>query len=282
MIDNAYVLSGAGVRVPRIIYGTAWKAERTAALVELAVTAGFRGIDTAGQPKHYHEPGVGQGLAACYAAGLERSEIYLQTKFTPVDGQDPARMPYDPMARLSDQVAQSFEASLANLCTRHLDGLVLHSPLREERDLLEVWGALEAIADAGGARQLGISNCHSLPLLERLYGQARVKPAVLQNRFYAETHFDRDLRDFCRKHGILYQSFWTLTANPKILEHFTVQSLAARYQRSPAQVFFRYLTQVDVVPLTGTTSEQHMRDDLAIFEFELSATECEAVGRLLR
>jgi diketogulonate reductase-like aldo/keto reductase len=282
MNDNAFVLSACGVPVPRIIYGTAWKAERTAALVEQAVTIGFRGLDTACQPKHYHEPGVGEGLSACLAKGLARSEVYLQTKFTPADGQDPARMPYDPKARLSDQVAQSFATSLKNLRTDYLDGLVLHSPLSNERELLEVWRAMEALCDAGGARQLGISNCYSLPQLRRLHEQARIKPAILQNRFYAATGYDRDIREFCGQQRILYQSFWTLTANPKVLAHPALQALAARYGRTPAQVFFRYLTQQGIVPLTGTASEAHMREDLAIFEFELTPAECEAVGRLLR
>jgi diketogulonate reductase-like aldo/keto reductase len=282
MNDNAFVLSACGVPVPRIIYGTAWKAERTAALVEQAVTIGFRGLDTACQPKHYHEPGVGEGLAACLAKGVARSEVYLQTKFTPAGGQDPARMPYDPKASLSDQVAQSFAASLKNLRTDYLDGLVLHSPLSNERELLEVWRAMEALFDAGGARQLGISNCYSLPQLRRLHEQARIKPAILQNRFYAATGYDRDIREFCGQQRILYQSFWTLTANPKVLAHPALQALAARYGRTPAQVFFRYLTQQGIVPLTGTASEAHMREDLAIFEFELTPAECEAVGRLLR
>jgi diketogulonate reductase-like aldo/keto reductase len=282
MNDNAFILSACGVPVPRIIYGTAWKAERTAALVEQAVTIGFRGLDTACQPKHYHEPGVGEGLSACLAKGLARSEVYLQTKFTPADGQDPARMPYDPKARLSDQVAQSFATSLKNLRTDYLDGLVLHSPLSNERELLEVWRAMEALCDAGGARQLGISNCYSLPQLRRLHEQARIKPAILQNRFYAATGYDRDIREFCGQQRILYQSFWTLTANPKVLAHPALQALAARYGRTPAQVFFRYLTQQGIVPLTGTASEAHMREDLAIFEFELTPAECEAVGRLLR
>lgn len=281
MIEPALVLSASGVKVPGIIYGTAWKAERTAALVEQAVTLGFRGIDSACQPKHYHEPGVGEGLAACFAAGLSRADVYLQTKFTPRDGQDPARIPYDPKASLSDQVAQSFATSLKNLRTDYLDGLVLHSPLTEERNLMEVWRAMEAIVDAGGARQLGISNCYRPAQFQRLCEQARIKPAILQNRFYAATGYDRDLRTFCRRHGILYQSFWTLTANPTILAHATARGLAKKYGRTPAQVFFRVLTQAGIVPLTGTTSEVHMREDLEIFEFELTAAECAEVERLL-
>ena len=77
-------------------------------------------------------------------------------------------------------------------------------------------------------------------------------PAVLQNRFHAETGYDRELREFCRARGIIYQSFWTLTANPHLLTHETVRALARQHGRTPAQILFRYLTQLGIVPLTGT------------------------------
>ncbi len=281
MTPTQFLRSAYDVAVPRILYGTAWKKERTAALVAQAVTLGFRGIDTAGQPKHYDEAGVGAGLASCFAQGLNRTDIYLQSKFTPADGQDPARMPYDPAASLSEQVAQSFHNSLENLGTHYLDCLVLHSPLANDQAFLEVWRSMEVIFDEGGAKQLGISNCYRLAVLETLYKNARIKPAVVQNRFYAETRYDRAIRAFCGGHGILYQSFWTLTANPGILAHDVLRRLAAGYGRSPAQVFFRYLTQIGVIPLTGTQSEAHMRQDLAIFEFELNGNDCDAIDRLL-
>ncbi|QJD29383.1 aldo/keto reductase family protein [Methylococcus geothermalis] len=282
MKKDGFLVSAYGVRMPGIVYGTAWKKDRTAALVEQAVSLGFRGIDTACQPKHYDEAGVGTGLAACLKAGLERADFYLQSKFTPVDGQDPERMPYDPKASLAEQVAQSFETSLKNLRTPYLDCLILHSPLSDEKDTLEVWRAMEAIFDSGRARQLGISNCYQLERLERLYGQARVRPAVVQNRFCAETRYEREIREFCRQNRIIFQSFWTLTANPSVLADATLRALASNHGRTPAQVFFRYLTQIGIVPLTGTTSETHMREDLAIFDFELTENECEAVAGLLR
>ena len=270
-----------GIHLPPIIYGTAWKKERTAVLVEQALTLGFRGIDTAGQPKHYDEAGVGLGLAQAIKAGVNRKDIYLQTKFTPVDGQDPQRIPYDPKASLSRQVEQSFAQSLQNLRTDYLDGLILHSPLPKREDLLEVWTAMEAIVDAGGARLLGISNCYELERLEDFYHSARIKPAVLQNRFYAQTGYDRELRHFCRRNGIIYQSFWTLTANPDILAHPTVKGLSTKHQRTPAQIFYRYLTQVGILPLIGTTSSTHMREDLEIFAFTLLEEECARVGMLI-
>ena len=281
MNRNDCVISAYDVKMPRLIYGTAWKKELTASLVEKAVKLGFRGLDTACQPKHYHEPGVGAGLASCLAAGLARTDIYLQTKFTPADGQDPKRMPYDASAKLSVQVGQSFETSLRNLQTAYVDGLILHSPLGDGRKTMEVWQAMEAVFDGGGAKQLGISNCQSLEALESLHRKARIKPAVVQNRFYAATRYDREIREFCRLHRIIYQSFWSLTANPHILAHGSVRAVSEKYGHTPEQIFLRYLTQADIVPLTGTASETHMREDLAIFDFELAASDCDEVARLL-
>src|SRR5947209_1319386 len=107
--------------IPNFLYGTAWKEERTAALTENAIRAGFRGIDTANQRRHYFEAGVGEGLAAAYRAGIvTRAELFLQTKFTYRRGQD-HRLPYDPAASLTVQVAQSLAGSLEHLDTHYVD-----------------------------------------------------------------------------------------------------------------------------------------------------------------
>ena len=96
-----------------------------------------------------------------------------------------------------------------------------------------------------------------------------------------DTGYDREIRAFCKTQRIVYQSFWTLTANPHLLLDPTITALASKYGRTPAQILFRYLTQSGVAPLTGTRSEAHMREDLSIFEFELAAPECAAVDALL-
>ncbi|MEQ1546489.1 aldo/keto reductase [Methyloglobulus sp.] len=282
MKPESSITTTAGIKIPKIIYGTAWKKERTAELVEQAIVAGFRGIDTACQPKHYHEAGVGEGIAACINRGLvTRPGLYLQTKFTSLDGQDPQRIPYDPKASLSDQVTQSFQVSLANLQTIYLDCLVLHSPMTSPQLTLEVWRAMEKLVKSGGIKQLGISNCYELEALEALYLSAEIKPAIIQNRFYANTDYDRAIRAFCKVNGIIYQSFWTLTANPHVLADYSVLNIASKYQHTPAQVFFRYLSQIGIVPLTGTTSSIHMQEDLSIFEFELNYEDCAAIESLL-
>ena len=281
MEDQHCVTTAAGVKMPRLIYGTAWKKERTEELVVKAVLAGFRGIDTACQPKHYDEPLVGAALQRLKTQGIERDALFLQIKFTPLSGQDPHRIPYDKNAPLGTQVAQSFEVSKQNLQTDYVDSLVLHSPVAPYEDLLKVWAAMEAIQKAGGAGQLGISNCYDLDCLMQLYADSGVKPAVVQNRFYQDTGYDAPLRQWCSDRGVIYQSFWTLTANPHILDSKAIRTLARKYDKTTAQIFFRYLSQIGIVPLTGTCSERHMKEDLDSFDIELNADEVESVSRLL-
>jgi diketogulonate reductase-like aldo/keto reductase len=278
---DPFIISSSRIRVPRIIYGTAWKKAATKQLVSLAIQNGFRGVDTACQPKHYDEPGVGAGVAAGLKQGLTRADLYLQTKFTSLSGQDGNRIPYDPKASLADQIIQSVDASLKNLQTDYLDCVLLHSPMPTMAQTQAAWRTLETFVDTGQVHQLGISNCYNRTDLERLYETARIKPAIIQNRFYAETNYDRDIRAFCDQNQIIYQSFWTLSANPHVLAHKTVTAFASIHQRTPAQILFRYLTQIGVVPLTGTQSETHMRDDLAIFDFELTHEERGAIDELL-
>jgi diketogulonate reductase-like aldo/keto reductase len=277
---DRFILSNTKLRVPRIIYGTAWKKAATDKLVSLAIQNGFRGIDTACQPKHYDEAGVGTGVAASLKNGLTRPDLYLQTKFTSLSGQDPNRIPYDPKAPLPDQVAQSIAASLRNLQTNYLDCMLLHSPMPTMAQTHSAWSALESFVDKGQIRQLGISNCYRLADLASLYRVSRIKPTVLQNRFYANTNYDREIRIYCNQSQIIYQSFWTLSANPHLLTHNTMTALASKHNRTTAQILFRYLVAIGVVPLTGTRTEAHMRDDLAIFSFELTNDELSAIDAL--
>jgi diketogulonate reductase-like aldo/keto reductase len=258
---------------PTIIYGTAWKKSDTEELVKTALQEGFRAIDTACQPKHYDEAGVGAGIAASLTDTLSRADLYLQTKFTSLTGQDPKLVPYDPRVPLAGQVTQSLGASLRNLRTSYVDCLVLHSPLDNVQQTLVAWRAMESLVAGGAVRQLGISNCYHVEQLDLIYNAVTIKPSVVQNRFYAAARYDREIRAFCRDHQITYQSFWTLTANLELLVQPAVIALAAKHQRTPAQVLFRYVTQLGIVPLTGTRSRVHMREDLAIFEFELDAAE---------
>jgi diketogulonate reductase-like aldo/keto reductase len=257
---------------PDFLYGTAWKEERTAALTELALRAGFRGVDTANQRRHYFEAAVGAGLAAAYRAGVvTRADLFLQTKFTYVDGQD-HRLPYDRDAALATQVAQSMQSSLDHLGTDHVDSYVLHGPATAHGwsdDDREVWGAMVRERDLGRTRLLGVSNITREQLEEMAAVEPEI-PAFVQNRCFARHGWDRAVRAFCRERGVVYQGFSLLTANRAVLTHPLVTGIAAREGATPPQVVFRFALGVGMLPLTGTSDPTHMTQDLASGRLTLS------------
>jgi diketogulonate reductase-like aldo/keto reductase len=266
------------------MYGTAWKEERTLPLTRLALQAGFRGIDTANQRKHYYEAGVGAALNEAVTAGeISRSELFLQSKFTFLDGQD-ERLPYDRSAGIEQQVAQSFESSLVHLGTDYLDSYVLHGP-SSRRGLAEAdwqaWRAMEALVETGKVRYLGISNV-SIEQLQALAAQARILPKFVQNRCYAKTGWDRTVRTWCHEQGSTYQAFSLLTANRAELAGPVPQRVALRTGRPIAQVVFRFCQLLGILPLTGTSRLEHMRLDLAAGELELFEAEVSALENLHR
>jgi diketogulonate reductase-like aldo/keto reductase len=267
--------------IPNFLYGTAWKEDRTPALTELALRSGFRGIDTANQRRHYFEAGVGQGLAAAYHAGMVvRADLFLQTKFTYQRGQD-HRLPYDPAASLSAQVAQSLASSLEHLGTDYVDSFVLHGPSGYEwtDDDTEVWEAMRKERDAGRTRLLGISNV-SLDHLEQMASVHAEAPAFVQNRCFARLGWDREVRKFCRERDIIYQGFSLLTANPEVLHHPVVTTLAGGMNATPAQIVFAFVRAVEILPLTGTSNAEHMKQDLASSRLTLEPDAVRAIETL--
>jgi diketogulonate reductase-like aldo/keto reductase len=257
--------------IPTFLYGTAWKEEQTQSLTELALVQGFRGIDTANQRRHYHEAAVGHGVAAAIQRDLvTRDDLFLQTKFTFRAGQD-HRLPYDPQAPVARQVEQSFASSLEHLQTTFIDSYVLHGPSRRSglgSQDWEAWGAMEAIHDSGRARWLGISNV-TLEQLFLLCERARVPPRFVQNRCYATTGWDRRVRQFCAEHQLIYQGFSLLTANRDVLRRRDLERIARKHGMSVSQIVFRFALDVGMLPLTGTTSAEHMQQDLGVTGFRL-------------
>lgn len=191
----------------------------------------------------------------------------MQTKYTTPAGQDLSNMPYDPNAPLENQIRTSVASSLRNL--RHdssseggtyLDCLLLHSPLPTIEQTLQAWKLLETYVP-DHIRSLGISNV-TLPVLQAVYEAATVKPSVVQNRFYPQTRYDVPLRAFCREHQITYQSFWTLTGNPALLKSKPVTDLAEASGVGRPSALYALVMDLGVMVLNGTTSAEHMRNDL--------------------
>ncbi len=267
------------MNAPAFIYGTAWKQDATAGLVEKAVRAGFRAIDTANQKKHYREDYVGEALKKLYDEGVvERSQLWLQSKFTSVDGQD-HRLPYDPKAPVGEQVRQSFESTLKNLGTDRLDSFLLHGPAAgfgmTDWDW-EVWTALEQLHEDGRVAAIGVSNVTPTHIQE-LLEDARVPPMIVQNRCYAVRGWDKAARGLCATSGIVYQGFSLLTANPQVVGSKTVAGIARRLSATPEQVIFRFAKAIGILPLTGTSNERHMKQDLAAFELGLTGDDVKAI-----
>jgi diketogulonate reductase-like aldo/keto reductase len=209
---------------------------------------------------------------------VTRADLFLQTKFTYQDGQD-HRLPYDPAADLSTQVAQSMVSSLEHLGTDHVDSYVLHGPASaygwSDADA-EAWAAMVKERDAGRTRFLGVSNV-SLRHLQQMAGSGAEAPAFVQNRCFARLGWDRGVRSFCDDRRIVYQGFSLLTANPEVLRHPLVTRLAARERATPAQVVFRFAQAVGMLPLTGTSDAEHMKQDLASPALALSPDEVRAI-----
>ena len=266
------------VPVPSFMYGTAWKKEATTQLVQSAVAAGFTAIDTANQLIHYQEALVGEALLILAQQGITRDRLFLQTKFTPTNGQD-HRTPYDASASLTTQVTQSFDSSLAHLHTDYLDSYVLHGPYHRGGlgpEDWEVWAAIESLYASGRTKLIGVSNV-SAGQLALLCDRAAHRPMVVQNRCYAAFGWDKAVRDLCRLHGIVYQGFSLLTANRDVFVDPAIRAMAETYGTGVAQVVFRFAMQIGMVPLTGTTNAQHMADDLRADRFTLTPDE---VGRI--
>ncbi|KAH9929596.1 Aldo/keto reductase [Epithele typhae] len=269
--------------VAKIVYGTAWKKERTTAFVVNAVLHGFRAIDTACQPKHYREDLVGTALQILYEKhGFKREDLFLQTKYTPIDGQDASQpLPYDPTADVASQVRASVQTSLAHLHTAYLDSVLLHSPLRTLPDTLAAWRALVALRAEGVVRAIGVSNAYEPAVLAALERDGGARPDVVQNRWFERNRWDAGVWAYCVERGIQYQSFWTLSGSPSLLSSAAVQAIAASKKCTPAQVLFRIAQLNGVTPLSGTTQEKHMDDAVAAEKLDFSDVQS-AVDEILK
>lgn len=266
---------------PDFIYGTAWKEEATASLTQKAIHSGFRAIDTANQKKHYREDFVGEALLELARQGIQRESLFLQTKFTYVQGQD-HRLPYDPADTFNKQVLSSFASSLKNLNTHYVDSYLLHGPSTwdqlEDADW-EVWETLEDLYRSGQTKAIGVSN-FSINQLNELFLKAKIKPMTVQNRCFANQGWDKGVREFCRENNIVYQGFSLLTANPQVVTSSVVKTIAGRMNVTPQQVVFRFAKHIGILPLTGTTQEMHMKEDLSSLQLELNAEDVRAIGSL--
>jgi diketogulonate reductase-like aldo/keto reductase len=267
---------------PQFIYGTAWKEGATKSLVQKALNAGFRAIDTANQAKHYNEILVGEAINNVINNGeINRSDLWLQSKFTSVNGQD-GRLPYDLNVSITTQVEQSFEDTLEHLHTDYLDSYLLHGPYNYPSlgdEDFEVWEVMEDLFNEGLTKNIGISNVN-LQQLELLCKNSKIKPMTVQNRCFANQSWDKEIREFCKSNNIHYQGFSLLTANPQILQAPEIFQIATKYEALPAQIIFAFAKKIGILPLTGTCDVEHMKLDLEALDIELSLNEIDLIRNL--
>ncbi|KAI0132148.1 NADP-dependent oxidoreductase domain-containing protein [Xylariales sp. AK1849] len=257
--------------IPSFIYGTAWKRDDTAALVSQAIRCGFTAFDTAGQPKHYREDLVGQALREAFTSGLlkDRTNVYIQTKFSRPAAQDPTDSPYDLNAPLEEQVHASIRNSLHNLRhesddeSSYIDTLILHSPFPDFADTLKAWRVFEAYVQSHRVRALGISNV-PFDVLKELYNEVEVKPSFVQVRFHSETGYEIPMRRFCAEKRVVFQAHKVLKGNRHLLDSDLIKDLAEDIGVDSAGALYTCILGLSdsIRIVNGTKTESHMNDDL--------------------
>jgi 2,5-diketo-D-gluconate reductase A len=248
------------VRIPQLGFGV-FKVppEDTRKVVEEAFEAGYRHIDTAAA--YRNEAGVGEAIAA---AGLPREEVFVTTKLAnPEQG--------------FDQTLRAFAASLARLGLDHVDLYLIHWPMPAEGHFVETWRAFERIHEEGGARTIGVSNFR-IEDLEQLEQETSTRPTVNQVELHPWLQ-QSELRQWQAAHGIATEA-WSPLAKGEQLDDETVASIASAHGKSPAQVILRWHIQVGNIVIPKSVTPERIRENIDIFDFELSEAELGAIEGL--
>jgi 2,5-diketo-D-gluconate reductase A len=249
-----------GVEIPRLGFGVfRVPPEETQRAVELALEAGYRHVDTAAA--YRNERGVGAALGA---SGLSREDYFVTTKLrNSRQGHDSA--------------LAAFEASLDRLGLDHVDLYLIHRPVPAEGQLAETWRALERIHGEEAARTIGVSNfrVEDLELLER---EAATRPTI--NQVELHPHLQQTgLRSWHARRGISTQA-WSPLARGGLLGDRTLVRLAESHGKTPAQVILRWHLQLGNVVIPKSVTPERIRENIDVFDFQLSHREMAAIGDL--
>jgi 2,5-diketo-D-gluconate reductase A len=250
-----------GVEIPQFGFGVFQvPPQDTARAVREAFDAGYRHIDTAAM--YRNEEGVGQALAE---SGLARDEVFLTTKLN----ND---------SHGYDATLRALDASLKRLGTDRVDLNLIHWPRPREGRYVESWRAFEKLAAEGKTRSIGVSN-FTIAHLERLAAETGTVPAV--NQVELHPRFTQDeLRAYHAEHGIATEAWSPIGQGKGLLDDPVLVELAQRYGRSPAQVVLRWHVQLGNIVFPKTTRPERMRENIDVFDFELSADDMAAVSAL--
>jgi len=249
-----------GVEIPQLGFGVFQvPPEETQEVVELALDAGYRHIDTAAA--YRNEQGVG---AALDAADLPREDVFVTTKlWNSQQGYDPA--------------LAAFEASLGRLGLDYVDLYLIHWPVPIEDRFVETWRAFERIHDEGRARTIGVSNFR-VEDLERLEAETETLPTV--NQIELHPRFQQaELRAWHAEHGVATEA-WSPLAQGDLLDEATIVRVAERHGKTPAQAILRWHLQLGNVVIPKSVTPERIRENIEIFDFELSDEDMDAIGPL--
>lgn len=264
----------SGTPIPRCIYGTAEKIDPE--LIFEALKCGFRGLDTACQPQYYHEEAVGMALARALTPvvegglGLDRADLYIQTKFTTPAGQDMKLAPYKQEDSIATKVHKSIQKSLSSLGLPWVDTLLLHGPMPSIEETIEVWKNMECLVPEY-VHNIGLSNM-TIQQVKAVCDKANVWPVTIQNRFRRHNNYDHDLRNFCSKNCITYQAFSILRSNRRLLSNSLVGWLAEITGVTAEEALLNLVlstgtgTTDTLCILIGTGNKERMKRDIATFD----------------
>jgi 2,5-diketo-D-gluconate reductase A len=249
-----------GVEIPQLGFGVFQvPPEDTQEVVEEALASGYRHIDTAAA--YRNEAGVGAALAA---AGLDRDEAFVTTKLWNSE-------------QGYDSTLAAFEKSLGRLGLERVDLYLIHWPVPSEDRYLDTWRAFEQIHEEGRAASIGVSNFR-VEDLERLEREAEKLPTVNQIELHP-TLQQAELRAWHADHGIVTEA-WSPLAQGALLDDDTIETIAAHHRKTPAQTILRWHLQLGNVVIPKSATPERIRENVDVFDFELSEDDMAAISRL--
>jgi 2,5-diketo-D-gluconate reductase A len=249
-----------GVEIPQLGFGVFQvPPEDTQEVVEEALASGYRHIDTAGA--YRNEAGVGAALAA---TGLGRDEVFVTTKLWNSE-------------QGYDSTLAACEKSLERLGLDHVDLYLIHWPVPTEDRYLDTWRAFERLQDEGRARSIGVSNFR-IEDLERLRSEAERQPTVNQIELHPQLQ-QCALRTWHAENGIATEA-WSPLAQGGLLSDETIETVAAHHEKTPAQTILRWHLQLGNVVIPKSVTPERIRENIEIFDFELSEDDMAVIARL--
>ena len=260
MADVPNVRLNDGIEIPQVGFGVFQvPPDETQRAVEDALAAGYRHIDTAAA--YRNERGVAAGIAA---SGVPRAEIFITTKLWNTE-------------QGFESTLAAFDKSIEALDTEQVDLYLIHWPAPARDLYLDTWRAFERIHAEGGARSIGVSNFR-IPDLERLQAEAETMPTINQIELHPLLQ-QVELRAWHAEHGIATEA-WSPLAQGEVLKDDTLVTIAAHHERTVAQVILRWHLQLGNVVIPKSVTPARVRENLDIFDFELTEDDLAAIARL--